>query len=113
MTIPAMTFRPSAPARWVRLAQTALPYGVVILAITAVAAGAIAIEQQRDRLVASAVAYCEEASRMASAATLDGLREGMESGDDTDGLVYRAALAGFTAQCQQAVQQRLDGMPGE
>lgn len=106
--------RPSRLVRAVRLVTPAL----------AVAGGALLVywvtmmsHQQRQRMLTTAVSYCTEASRLAAAATLDGLHDGMTSGDDSDGLVYKAALDGFHAQCQQAVEQqaaqRLDEMPEE
>lgn len=86
-----------------RLAGAVAPFAGALALLGAGAWAVGALERNREAVASAAVAYCTDAATLGASATLDGLREGMMAGDDTDGIVYRAALAGLRAQCAEAV----------
>lgn len=86
-----------------RLAGAVAPFAGAVALLGAGAWAARSIERTREAVATAAVGYCTEAATLGAGDSLEGLREGMLSGDDTDGIVYRAALAGFRAQCAASV----------
>ena len=92
--------RADAVRRIVRAVALPLTIGA---AVSGAAWGASRALERLDALAAAAAGYCTEAATLDAGDSLEGLREGMLSGDDTDGIVYKAALAGFRAQCAAEV----------
>ena len=86
-----------------RLAGAVAPFAGAVALLGAGAWAARRVERTREALASAAVAYCTDAATLGASDTLDGLREGMLAGDDENGIVYRAALAGLRAQCAEAV----------
>ena len=89
-----------------RFAGAVAPFAGAVALLGAGAWAARSIERTREVLAAAAIGYCTEAATLDPAGVLEGLREGMLSGDDAAGVVYKAAVAGFRAQCAAEVANR-------
>ena len=100
LSLSARIARADAIRRAVRVAALPLAAGgTVALAVW----GLSRTLERRDAVATAAAGYCTEAATLGAGDSLEGLREGMLLGNDTDGVVYRAALAGFRAQCAAQV----------